>query len=300
MFDLSKLGLTCGAAALAASALVASPAAAQEAAPAINNGAVSFSLGVDVPTKYIFRGYELQEDGLIVQPYVEASFSVYEDVDFYVGLWNSLHSDDVFEGASGGLIEESNNDGWFESDFYAGVSLGMFDPISIDISYVGYYYPSTTNDVIGDYREIDIAVAYDDSDLWGGDFTLSPYALIAFEVDTNGEGDDENIYLEFGAETGFTVFESEDYPIDLTVPVTIGLSLDEFYVDDDGDNEFFGFISIGANFGMPLTFIPAEYGAWSAGAGLTLFILNDNAAGLEDGDSEEFNIVGTVGIALEY
>lgn len=266
-------------------------ASAQEEAPGLNNGAVSFALGVDVPTKYIFRGYELEENGLIVQPYAEASFAIAEGVDFYIGTWNSIHEDET--GATAG----SSNDEWYESDLYAGVSLGMFDPISLDISYVHYLYP---NNNFGDYKEINVAVGFDDTGLYGeNDLTLSPYALVAFEFDTTSAGDDDNIYLEVGAEYGMSLVESEDYPIDLTIPVAIGMSIDEFYVDADGDNEFFGFVSIGANLGMPLTFIPSEFGSWSAGAGLTLFLLNDEA-GLDDGDNDDYNLVGSLGIAMEY
>ena len=280
MFDLSKSTLAAGVAALALTAT----ATAQESAPAVNNGAVSFSLGADIPTKYIFRGYEIEEDGLIVQPYLEASFAIGDGVDFYLGTWHS------FEETNGGVTE---------SDYYAGVSFSAFDPLSFDISLVHYNYPQSDSD-LGDYNELNIAVAYDDSNLWGSDFSIAPYALLAIEFDTETPGDDDNIYLELGGETGFTLFESEDYAIDLTVPVAVGLSLDEFYVDDEGDNEFFGYVSIGANVGMPLNFIPSEFGTWSAGAGVTFFILNDNAVGLDDGSNEEFNLVGTVGIAMEY
>ncbi len=282
---LTKLGLAGGVAA----AFAVVPAAAQEEAPSLNNGAVSFSLGMDIPTAYVFRGFELEDTGLILQPYVEASFAIAEDVDFYIGLWNSIHENET--GAPAG----DSNDEWFEADFYAGVSLGMFDPISLDISYIHYLYPSNT---FGDYKEIDVAIGFDDSELLG-DWALSPYALFAFEFDTTNPGDDDNIYLELGGELAFSLVESEDYPIDLTVPIAIGLSLDEFYVDAGGDNEFFGFISIGANLGMPLSFIPDEFGSWSAGAGLTFYILNDDA-GLDDGDNDEFNLVGTLGVAMEY
>ncbi|MEM7576748.1 MAG: TorF family putative porin [Planctomycetota bacterium] len=264
-------------------------ASAQEEAPGLNNGAVSFAIGVDVPTKYIFRGFEIEENGLILQPYAEASFAIAEGVDFYIGTWNSIHENET------GTTAASSNDEWFESDLYAGVSLGLFDPISLDVSYVHYLYPSNT---FGDYKEINLAIGYDDSEVLG-EYAVSPYALLAFEFDTTSAGDDDNIYLELGGEWGMSLVESEDYPIDLTIPVAIGLSLDEFYVDAGGDNEFFGFVSIGANLGMPLTFIPSEFGSWSAGAGLTLFILNDDA-GLDDGDNDDFNLVGTLGIAMEY
>ncbi len=286
--ELIKLGLASGVAA----AFAVVPATAQEAVPTLNNGAVSFSLGVDIPSKYIFRGYELEEDGLIVQPYAEARFAIQDGVDFYIGTWNSIHDNET------GSVPGGSNDEWYESDLYAGVSLAKFidDRVSLDISYVHYLYPSNT---FGDYKEIDISFGFDDSEVMPDGWAMSPYALFAFEFDTTSAGDADNVYLELGGELAFSLMESEDYDIDLTVPIALGLSLDEFYVDNNGDNELFGFLSIGANVGMPLNFIPSEFGSWSAGAGLTLFILNDEA-NLDDGSNDDFNVVATVGVAMEY
>lgn len=298
----NKLALLAGVAAVA-SAFTAPALAQDEAAvvtqrvdnlepvetvEGINNGAISFLLGADVVSKYIFRGYELQEDGVIVQPYAEFTVGIAEGIDVYAGIWNS----------TGTETNGDNNEHWFESDIYAGVSIGDeilgLEGFALDVSYINYTSP---NDLFSQYEEIDVALAYDDSD---NDISFNPYVLFAFEFGTDGAGDDDNIYAEVGGELAFEFNESSDYPVALTVPVTVGFSLDEFYVDDEGDNEFFGFVSVGANVGVPLPFIPREYGQWSAAAGLTLFLLNDNAVGLDDGDNDNFNIAGTLGFALEY
>lgn len=263
---------------------------AQETAPSINTGAVSFSVGADIPTAYVFRGYEIEDSGLIVQPYAEATFAVADGVDFYLGTWNSLHSNHTGAGGTAG----GNSDVWFESDFYTGVSLANFDPVSVDLSYVSYMYPGNAT---GAYQEIDVTVGYDDSELLG-EWSMNPYALVAFEFATGGAGDTDDTYLELGGEWSYSLVDSADYPIDLTVPVKIGLSLDGFYVDSTGGNETFGFVSIGANLGMPLTCIPTEFGTWSAGAGVTVYFENDDVA-LND-SSDDVLIVGTLGVSMEY
>ena len=299
-----KLALLSGVAAVVVASAFTAPAVAQEEAAVvnqrvdgleametigdINSGGISFLLGSDVTTKYIFRGYEQEESGLIVQPYAEFTAGIVDGIDVYAGIWNSVHSETTGD----------NNTHWFEADIYAGVSIGEqilgLPGFALDVSYVNYTYPS---DAAGQYEEIDVSVSYDDS---ANDISFSPYALVAFEFDTTAPGDDENIYLELGGELEFELVESDTYPVALTVPLTLGLSLDEYYVDDGGDNEFFGYFSVGANVGVPLPFIPREYGQWSAAAGVTFFLLNDNAEGLDDGDNDNYNVAGTVGFALEY
>lgn len=287
MFTVKNFALLAGGVALSAASLPSASAQEVEAIEDINNGAISFSLGADVVSKYIFRGFELEEDGLIVQPYAEFVAGIADGIDIYAGIWNSVHSN----------TQGDNNTKWFEADIYAGVSIGeavLGVPFALDINYTNYTSP---NDAFGQYEEIGVTLAYDDS---SNAVSFDPYALVAFEFGTDTPGDDDNIYLELGGSFAFELIESETYPVSLEVPLTLGLSLDEFYVDDSGDNEFFGFFSIGGNLSVPLEFIPREYGQWSASAGLTLFLLNDNAVGLDDGDNENFNIAASLGFALEY
>ncbi len=279
----SKLGL------IAAMSAMALPVLAQEEVPAINSGALSFSLGADVPTAYVFRGYNLENSGLIVQPYAEISTSIADGVDAYFGTWNSLHSND--ETATG-----NSNEFWYESDIYAGVSLGLVDKVSLDVAVVGYLYP---NGNFTDYWELLTTVGFDDSE-YLGEWALSPYVMLGLEFATDDAADEDNIYLEIGGEWGYSLVESADYPIDLTVPIKIGMSLDDFYVNnEDGDNELFGFISVGAVASVPLSFVPTEYGTWSASAGLTGYLLNDDVS-LNQGEEDTFMVVAQVGVSMEY
>jgi hypothetical protein len=71
------------------------------AAPALNGDADapgkrwSFNLGADVPSAYFFRGYLQQDEGFIVQPFLNLGYTIYQDdtwrVRPYVGWWNSIH-----------------------------------------------------------------------------------------------------------------------------------------------------------------------------------------------------------------
>jgi hypothetical protein len=159
----------------------------------------------------------------------------------------------------------------------------------LDVSYVGYFYPNGNFD---DIHELDIAISYDDSDDLG-DWSVSPYALVAIELkDDNGS---EDVYLELGGELSLdNIVPSEDLPVSLSVPFAIGLSLDDYYGDED-----FGFLSVGVMAGMPLDFIPSDLGVWEAYAGVTGYWLNDDVAGLTDGD-DDYEIVLSAGFGLEY
>ena len=293
----SRFGLLAGLLAAAGTLTLAGQAQAQEAAEpiAVNNGSVSFGLGFDVVTQYFFRGYELEDSGFIMQPYVEAGTTLYEgedavnSIDLTIGSWNSWHSEET--GAVG-----SGPSWWYESDIYAGLSFGLFDVLGVDVTYTGYFYPNGNFD---DIHEISVGVSYDDSayteDMLGS--ALNPYIMFAFEVDNRNAGTDENAYMEIGVGPSWEIVQSADYPVTLSVPVAAGFSVDDYYADDNGDDEFFGFFSVGADVSTPLSAIPAEYGSWSAHAGVNLILKGD--AALWDG-SDDAAIWGSFGVAMEY
>lgn len=280
-------GLVAGCAALAG--LVAAPAAQAQDGP--NSGAIGFELGADVVTQYFFRGYEQEDSGFIFQPYVNLGIDIYEGEDtlnsvgIYFGTWSSWHSEET--GASG-----SGPAWWYEADLYAGVAVTMIDVLTVDVSYVGYFYPSGA---ATDIHELDILVGLDDSP-WLNDFAVSPYVLFAIEFDN--QAGDENAYVELGIEPSFALVDSAEMPIELSIPVAVGLSLDDYYTSAGGDDETWGFVSVGAILSAPLTFVPEDLGAWSASAGAVFMYLNDDVA-LNDGD-DDWEVYGTFGLAMEY
>lgn len=281
----SKLAGLCLVGGLAAAALTTS-SVAQDAPPAVNNGLLTFGAGADVVSTYMFRGFEQEDSGLIVQPWVEIGAPLGDSgVDLTIGTWQSIHS----EGTGNAGVGATR---WYESDLYAGLGYSINDQFAVSATFTGYYSP---NDAFADIEEIAFGVEYDDSEALG-DYAFAPYALLA--VETRDAGGTEDIYLELGGAFSAFFIESEDLPVELSFPIALGLSIDDYYTDGGGDNEFFGFFKVGVAASMPLDFIPADYGVWSASAGLDLYFVNDDAGLLDDGD--DFEIAALVGVSMEY
>jgi len=290
----SKLTGLCLVGGLAAAALTTSSMAqgpAQEgqfqAPMTMNSGLISWSVGVDTVSTYVFRGIEQEDSGFILQPFVEVGLPIGDTgLDFTLGTWQSFHSEGT--GADG-----SGPSRWYEADIYAGLGYALTDEIYISSTFTGFYSPSGA---FADIEEIGFGLDYDDSAIFG-DYSFAPYIFIAFE--TRDAGGSEDIYLELGGEFTALFIESEDIPVDISFPFALGFSLDDFYTDENGDEESFGYVKIGAAASMPLDFIPAEYGTWTASAGLDLFFVNSDA-GLLDGEDDDFEIVGLLGVSMEY
>ncbi|MFQ5882976.1 MAG: hypothetical protein ACE5I9_10980 [Candidatus Methylomirabilales bacterium] len=261
-----------------------------------NKGKISLSAGVDFPTAYFFRGILQEDEDFIAQPYLETTINLYEasealnSVSATLGIWNSFHA-----GPTGG--SGTNNDPriWYEADLYGGLTFGLFEDWEAGVTYTAYTSP---NGAFTTVQEIAFSLSFDDSDLLGA-FALSPTVLVAIEIDEQADGGtDEGVYLELGIEPGFTVIESKDYPVSLAFPVTLGLSLDDYYQDSSGDDDTFGYLDAGIVASMPLGFIPADYGSVKVFAGVHFLVLGDNLEAVNTGD--DFEAIGTFGISLAY
>lgn len=288
-------------AAAVALAVFISPAAfAEEALPAEeaagpNLGAISISAGVDFTSEYFFRGIYQgpgNDEGIIIQPYLDLGFEINDWLSIYVGTWNSIITSDDDLGGAG-------DENWYEADWYAGVSIALPENFSLDVAYVILYGPSIGNEFA---EEFDITVAYDDSELWGGDFALNPYVMLAIEVEGGSDGfatsGDEGIYLELGVAPSFEIIPDGEFPVTLTVPVTVGIGIDDYYNASGSGGDGLGFVSVGLDFSVPLNFIPAEFGSWSAHAGVTYLHLSEAEVFDEKGDDS--HVIGTFGFGFEY
>lgn len=298
-----------GLGALVVAGLLVSPVLAQTAAPAPapaaaagpNTGAVSFDVTVDVPTKYQFRGVVNQDQGLIIQPGLTATVKLYEgenvleSLDWYAGIWTSFHSDQSGHEAAVGPL--NGNKAWYEADLYTGIAIGLPYGIGADLSYIVYTYPSGAAATV---HEADLKLTYDDTDLMAGMgmFALNPYALFAFEIDN--QGGNQRGYFEFGLEPSFVVLESESYPVTLSVPVKLGISLYDYYADLA---QTFGYILVGVDFSVPLAFIPSEYGAWDLSAGVNFLFADTDVLGgaAALGQAQDnFEPIGVFGLSMSY
>ncbi len=285
----------------------AGPAAKAEDAAASSSdpivGKIALNAGVDVVTEYFFRGLLQEDSGVIAQPWAEFVVNLCDGceycdgLDLTVGLWHSLH--DNHTGASG--------DGpklWYETDFYTALTLYK-ELWAFDVGYVAYTSP---NGAFAESQEVSVGVSYDDSACWPGandvceTFTgLQPAIFVAFETKGGSDlGDDQGIYFQVSLAPGATLIDSEDWLVNLTIPMTVGLSLDNYYEDSAGKNHHFGFFDIGGELSMPLTCIPAEYGDWTFAVGVHYMFLAYTNAEVNDGDDPENAIIGKLSLSMSY
>lgn len=275
------LGLAAGAVALS----VPTMAMAEEAGP--NTGAFQFVGGIDYTTTYMFRGYNLGDSGKIVQPYLTLKTEVLTAGDFkfspFISTWNSFQDSD-----NSGKLDNY----WYESDLLGGVDIAFGDWV-LTPSYVFYTYPAADT-----FQEFNLKLAYNDTELMknaGLSFGLAPYVLYALETDH--PGGDENQYLEVGINPTFA--PSKDMALTVSVPVSVGMSIDGTYLEDDGSNATFGYGSIGLAASLPLEAIPAKYGSWSLTGSVKYYqLFADSTQNSNQGD--DWRVVGTVGLGFTY
>lgn len=261
---------------------------APEVAAGPNTGKLSLSGGVDWTTAYFFRGYNQEDTGLILQPWATIGAGLVEEEDFtvdaYVGIWNSVH------GKKTGAASSPNS--WYESDLYAGVDVGL-GPVMIGGLWTYYTYP---NDAFETIQELGLKLSLDDGAVLGErmPIALNPYAA-AYAETSDGNGT-QDMYGEVGITPGVDV---GDDGATLSFPVFVGLSLDDFYIDADGDNEFLGFVSIGATAGIPLP-VSGDYGDWTLIVGVQyIHLFADGLEAANDG-GEDYELIGKVGVSFSY
>lgn len=262
-------------------------------------GPFSVSAGVDLVTQYFFRGYEIEDSGGIFQPWLEVGLVIYENedgpingVDVYVGSWNSIHTE-------GDTLGSTSN--WFETDIYTGFNVAFLDYFTFGFVFTDYEYPGLGDVAI---REIGLSLSFDDSSFWEGvlplkGFAINPYAFYAIElqnIQANGN-QISNAYFETGIAPGFDIPLSDDYAIGFSFPMYIGLSIDNYYVDSDGDGALFGYFAFGPQFAVPLSFIPSDFGDFEFTAGVTALCIN--AAGTTDGGGS-LEVYGNFGLSWSY
>jgi hypothetical protein len=259
---------------------------------------VSFDAGVDFTTAYYFRGILQDDEGFIAQPYGELGFNLYESdgplssATAALGIWNSFHTGDTGTGGDSARDPRS----WYEADLYAKLGFGFMQAISAEIAYIVYTSPNGSFD---DVQELALSLGVDDSQ-WMGDFALNPSLTLAFELEGQADGgSDEGVYLQLGVEPSYLIVKDETYPLTLAIPLTLGLSLSDYYEDPEtGDDEAFGFFDAGVALSMPLGFMPAAYGAWDISAAIHFLFLGESTEKINDGDS--FKAYGTVGLSLSF
>ncbi|MDX2169990.1 MAG: hypothetical protein SF182_23170 [Deltaproteobacteria bacterium] len=255
---------------------------------------VGFFFASDFTSAYFFRGILQERDGFIWQPYggvtltvaTDLAGGIIDEVAVSLASFNSIQSADT------GAVHSPRS--WYESDVIAGVTVGVLDCASTNLSYVAYVFP---NGAYPTGQELDWTTQLDDS-AWLGAFALHPAMLWAFELDNTAFGEQKGVYLQLETKPGVTLFESADYPLTLALPLSVGLSVSDYYDVPGGANDTFGYFDAGLVASLPLSFVPAAYGAWSVNASVDVLALSDTLADVNRGDSAF--VVGKGGIAFAY
>jgi hypothetical protein len=84
--------------------------------------------------------------------------------------------------------------------------------------------------------------------------------------------------------------------VNITFPIKVGLSLDDYY-ELAGVDHPFGFLSLGAAATFPFA-QSTNYGSWNVHGGLEFLSLGDTPEAFNAGEQQK--IVATIGIGFSY
>jgi hypothetical protein len=179
----------------------------------------------------------------------------------------------------------------YEEDFYATLALGFGSGVTALTTYTAYTSPNGVFDTI---NEVSFKVSRADR--------IAPYGLVAIEMgDGSALGVETGTYLELGIGPSFAL---GGRGATVAVPVKVGLGLKDYYENpESGDNEQFGFFSVGGLVTLPLGGIPSRFGAWNVHAGVDALMLGTTTElfnGDADGDTSDTAVVALFGIGVSY
>lgn len=248
---------------------------------------VSLELGLDVTTAYFYHGFNQEDGGLIVQPSATLTLRLFENDDLLLegslGTWSSLHSQ-----KTGAASRSDLGEWWYEADVSGGLSVST-GPVRFSATYCLFASPS---DAFATLQELDLSVEFDDSEHLGA-WALFPSLLIGIETDGQAaDGDELGTYAQVGISPGFS-FDAGETEVELAFPLGVGVSLSQYYQNEDGDDEFFGYAKAGVTAAVPL----GDSGC-IASAGVSVLLLGDHAAEFNNGTDAQ--VIGTLGLRWSF
>jgi hypothetical protein len=242
----------------------AAPAVAQEEE---ETSRFSGAFQLDVTNAYFFRGILQEREGVILQPWLELYANLYSsetgfvrDLTIGAGIWNSFHSE-----RTGAPRERS---WWYEADYYPLVSIDFAGGVNALMVYYWYDSPSDAFSIV---QEFNLKLSWDDSEYFS--FPVAPWVNLAVETSRTSFGPNTGVGLQAGIAP--TLYAAEDESFSLTMPIEVGLALDDYYERASGGENMFGYGSAGFLANIPLGFVPEGAGDWYVNVGAKYFFFND-------------------------
>jgi hypothetical protein len=289
---LYRAGLFAVALALApASARAADEAEVVAAEPEEASSPISGIIQIDFTNAYFFRGIANERDGFIAQPWGELYYNLFSaeeglirDVTIGGGVWNSWQSEKTGRDHSPGPL--------YETDWYPLFSVGFENDITATLIYYWYSSPNGAFDTV---EELNLKLEWDDSEVLGR-WALAPWINLAIETHLTSFGPDKGEGVQLGIEPTLWEFDDDTYPLSFTIPAELGLAIDDYYEEDDGSENTFGYGSVGLLASLPITAIPESFGAWTVSAGGKILFLSDTLQDVNRGDHVYPVVTASLGV----
>jgi len=252
---------------------------------------ISGIVQVDFTNAYFFRGIMQERDGFIGQPWGELYFNLFaadegliRDVTIGGGVWNSWQSEKTLREHSPGPL--------YETDWYPLFSVGFENDITFTLI---YYFYSSPNGAFDTVEELNLKLEWDDSEVLGR-WALAPWVNLAIETHLTSFGPDKGEGVQLGIEPTLWELDDDAYPLSFTIPAELGLAIDDYYEEDDGSENAFGYASVGLLASLPITAIPESFGAWTVSAGGKIFYLSETLQDVNRGDHVYPVVTASLGV----
>lgn len=261
--------------------------------PPIAVSPISGFFNVTVASDYLPRGITVINHGVVIQPDLGVSLSLYQGDGFInnfavtLETWNNIATD-TERAKRTGIVKW-----WEEFDAIPGLSVKFAQRFTFYATYDYYASPA------GRYNygnHLNNFIVFDDSGLLIKNFALLPRFTFLYElpgpVSTGLR--DHGWYFSPSLEPSYTFFSNTAYPVTFSVPLAVGLG-HRFYA---GTN--YGYFNVGPKLAAPLSFLPASFGKWNAAVGYTYWNLGRTTAALPLAGGRHYRNVVYTSVGLTF
>ena len=260
----------------------ASQAVAQDAAaPGLRWRMPTGEFEIAVADKYIYNGYIIQDQGPIVQPYLEVSEEFYRGNGWLTSASARFSFFSSLQSRQDGMTNAAAPGRWlYEMQIESGLEIELAKQFTVSLSFLRFKSPI---DAYQPSNALQLTLTWDDEDIPGW-FALHPHItwLASIPFGWNG-GEGDGNYFEIGVAPETVIGSESRYPITVTLPVNTGFGDENYYPGDA-----FGYASLGISASVPLAFLPKDFGEWNFGVTSAYYYFGRAPAELSnDGDRHQ-------------